>query len=384
MEALMKNLGKSVFLLLAGALAACSDGTVAPPSQHVSGPSAVGGSTADLTQVDTTRFSFVIDPSQKTSYYLGSGNTITFPAGTLCDPSTSTYGMGHWDDPCNVATAPLTVNAKAWLDRRGHPRVDFDKQIRFVPGNDPTKWVVLSFTDFAEAYTITSSVLYCPNVNAGHCIDESKSDPSLVTYKDPITGRMSRRIKHFSGYNVFSGQPCTPSPDDPDCIDAGGDDMFNRVPTATASFNTVSALKQVEGLVRDHELPEHPTKAADIGPAGGTLSLPQAGLTLIVPPGAVSQVTHFSVTPTGGKVVAYEFEPHGTRFNVPLVLRQDLRSTGHKYGGQLIGAYFANDSQVNPFGGKSLVNETLNATINAQGQAEILIWHFSGYMLAWG
>jgi hypothetical protein len=28
----------------------------------------------------------------------------------------------------------------------------------------------------------------------------------MVTVKDPITGHLSRRIKHFSGYNVFSGR----------------------------------------------------------------------------------------------------------------------------------------------------------------------------------
>jgi hypothetical protein len=31
-----------------------------------------------------------------------------------------------------------------------------------------------------------------------------------------------RRIKHFSGYNVVSGLPCDPSPDDPNCVDNGG------------------------------------------------------------------------------------------------------------------------------------------------------------------
>lgn len=381
----MKNIGKSVLLLLAVALAACSDGTVAPPSQRVAGPSAVGGSTADLSQLDTTRFSFVIDPAQSTSYYLGAGNTITFPAGSLCDLS-STYGMGHWDDPCVSATQAITVNAKAWLDRRGHPRVDFDKQIRFVPTSDQSKWVVISFTDYSGAYTLTSSVLYCPNVNAGECIDESRSDPSLATYKDSTTGRMSRRVKHFSGYNVFSGQPCDPSPSDPDCIYVA-DGLLSRAPTTTGSFSLSSSQaqqNQVEPAVRVHPLPENPTRSADIGPAGGELYLPQAGLTLVVPPGAVSQLTHFSVTPLAGQAVAYEFEPHGTHFNVPLTLRQDLRGIARRAGGHYVGAYFKNSSQVDPRGRSSLVDELLNANVNPLGEVEIQISHFSGYMLAWG
>ncbi|HXT18746.1 MAG TPA: hypothetical protein VN706_24185 [Gemmatimonadaceae bacterium] len=377
----MKRFSRAVFLVVAAALAACSDSSVSPknPSQAnavVDG----GGYTADLTAGDTSRFSITVDPSKNMAFYLGAGNQIRFPAGSICDPS-STYGPDQWDAPCTVATAPITFNVKAWLDSQGNPRTDFDKHVRFVPSTDSNHWVVIAFTAPAVSYSPDAKILYCVTASSG-CVDESVTDPTMTTFRDGASGRLERRIKHFSGYNVFSGQPCMPSPDDPDCVDLGGEMLFDR---DGGNHGGVSALHSVSPLVRDHTLPDHPSKSADIGPLGGELRLPQAGLTLVVPPGAVSKVTHFSVTSTGGKLVAYNFEPHGTKFSVPLVLRQDLRGTIRKSGGNIIGAYFADDSQLDPFGGVSFVNETLNATIDSiLGEAELQIWHFSGYMLAWG
>src|SRR6185503_17759612 len=141
MEAMMKRFSRAVFLVVAAALAACSDSSVSPknPSQAnavVDG----GGYTADLTAGDTSRFSITVDPSKNMAFYLGAGNQIRFPAGSICDPS-STYGPDQWDAPCTVATAPITFNVKAWLDSQGNPRTDFDKHVRFVPSTDSNHWV---------------------------------------------------------------------------------------------------------------------------------------------------------------------------------------------------------------------------------------------------
>ena len=35
--------------------------------------------------------------------------------------------------------------------------------------------------------------------------DEAVADASLATARDPGTGYLARRIKHFSGYDVVSG-----------------------------------------------------------------------------------------------------------------------------------------------------------------------------------
>jgi hypothetical protein len=48
------------------------------------------------------------------------------------------------------------------------------------------------------------------------------SDPSLVTHVDLNTGTVWRRVKHFSGYLMGSGESCEPSPDFPECIAVDG------------------------------------------------------------------------------------------------------------------------------------------------------------------
>jgi hypothetical protein len=182
---------------------------VAPKGPSFDAPafSRGGGSSAKATQTDTIRFSFVIDPSRSLIYDLGAGNALKFPAHTLCDPNKSSYGDDEWDKPCTLATSPLTESVKVWLDVHGHPQVDFSPDIRFVPTLDPTKYVSIQFADAAAAADPLYKILYCkkPKQNA-QCIDESLIDPTLVTVRDPLTGHLERRIKHFSGYNVAAGR----------------------------------------------------------------------------------------------------------------------------------------------------------------------------------
>jgi hypothetical protein len=62
--------------------------------------------------------------------------------------------------------------------------------------------------------------------------------------------------------------------------------------------------------------------SAVIGAFGGQLTLPSAGLTVVVPPFAVASPTRITVTAVAGNQVAYELDPHGTRLLVPLVVTQ--------------------------------------------------------------
>ena len=374
---------RTALFTLAAVLAACSEGSVVSPTREApSGPPAVGGgSSQSLYSIDTLRFSFVIDPSRNMWYYLGAGNSVTFPAHSLCDPTMSSYGMGEWDKPCPLATAPLTVNAKAWIDAKGHPRVDFTPSIRFVPTLDPAGWVSLSFTDYAASQG-WYNILYCPNPKSNGCIDESKMDPTLATFRDPVTGHLTRRIKHFSGYNVGAGGDSTGS---------GGGDVgggMNRAPVNGPSFNkSASQPQKVQGVFLDVPVGPGHTASANIGPLGGVLNLSSTGLTLVVPPGAVTSTTAFRVTAVPGRVIAYHFEPSGTRFNVPLLFVQDVRKAIHGNLKSVIihGAYFANDSQLNPIDGSATIDELLNAALDPfTGYAVFPIWHFSGYMLAMG
>jgi hypothetical protein len=198
----MKQLKALIIIGGALVLGACSDGATAPSAATADATIPGGGANAALVSFDTLRFKFLIDAKRNITYPIGAGNSITFPKGSLCDPHSS-YGPDQWDQPCAVAKGPLTVNAKAWLDASGHPRIDFDQHVRFVPSTDPRNWVVITFKDSRAAADFWT-IGYCAT-ETSTCVDESLTDPTLATYTDPTTGKLTRRIKHFSGYNVFAG-----------------------------------------------------------------------------------------------------------------------------------------------------------------------------------
>ena len=204
----MNKVVKLAMFACASTLAACSD-AVAPHSQSNAAPPVLaGGVMTSLSMSDTLRFSITIDPSQNSAYYLGAGNSLTFPAGSVCDPALSTYGPTQWDNPCIAATSPVTVSVKAWLNGTGHPQVDFSPNLRFVPSTLPTGWVNIAFSDYAASLNPLFKILYCSSTT-GTCIDESTTDPTLLTVSNPVTGTVTRRIKHFSGYLVGAGGDST-------------------------------------------------------------------------------------------------------------------------------------------------------------------------------
>jgi hypothetical protein len=230
------KLNLALLLTIAGALAACSENTIAPTTIDAAAVApSVEGSSQALVGTDTIKFSITIDPSRNTTFYLGAGNSLYFPAGSLC-ATNSSYGQGQWDKPCSKAYSPVTVNVKAWLNASGKPRVDFDKHIRFAPTNDPSKYVVIQFADLQASLDPFFNILYCPQVNS-ECINEAKTDLSLVTVRNPITGKVTRRIKHFSGYNVAAGEEA-----------AGLFNMMGNAPNMSISaddfrFDSIDALR---------------------------------------------------------------------------------------------------------------------------------------------
>ena len=125
--------------------------------------------------------------------------------------------------------------------------------------------------------------------------------------------------------------------------------------------------------------------SAVIGPAGGTLAIPHAGLTLIVPPGAVASNVRFEVTALKGLSVAYEFEPHGMKFNRALTLRQDLNKTLYLPGLRLNGGYFKSASQLDLLRRQGTIDETIQSLLNPGARTlEFPLWHFSGYLVSCG
>jgi hypothetical protein len=135
----------------------------------------------------------------------------------------------------------------------------------------------------------------------------------------------------------------------------------------------------VTALTRDTPLASAVTVSKRIGILGGSFSIPGAGLTLIVPPLAVTTNTTFTATALAGSAVAYDFSPH-MRFNAPLLLIQNLQNTAAEQGGlvnplQLKVGYFPNSNDL------TTVTELLSVGVNLLNQTSIAtVWHFSGYM----
>ncbi len=158
-------------------------------------------------------------------------------------------------------------------------------------------------------------------------------------------------------------------------------------PTPTgpeARHTLLGSPETVVPVLRDSALPSPITVSKTIGILGGTISIPSAGLTVVVPALALATSQTISVTAVVGSKVAYEFSPHGLTFNVPLVMTQDLTHTQAKPGGvlnalNLFVGYFPNSAS------PTSVTEELGVSLTLQHTAAVTtLWHFSGYILAGG
>ena len=138
------------------------------------------------------------------TYSLAGGHLITFQRDAICDPLTSGYGPGTWDLPCQATRLPITITATSWTDADGHPRVDFEPDLRFTSMRDGGSRVLLQLRDKNGVNDPSASVFYCPTV--GTCYDEAPSDVGVRSKRDPKRGWVYRYIKHFSGYNVTAGR----------------------------------------------------------------------------------------------------------------------------------------------------------------------------------
>ena len=150
-------------------------------------------------------------------------------------------------------------------------------------------------------------------------------------------------------------------------------------------LTSITSLLTVDGLQRTTPLAAPITVSKAIGSEGGTLSIPQAGVTVVVPKGALAQTTTITMTARAGSLVAYDFAPHGITFAKPLVFSQQLKGTN----ASLLTApfmqlgYYSDPNLLTETGG--LVSQLLGGTLNT------LTWtftapipHFSGYIVTCG
>jgi len=132
---------------------------------------------------------------------------------------------------------------------------------------------------------------------------------------------------------------------------------------------------------RTFPLSQDYSASATIGTGGGTLRIPEAGLVVTFPAGAVSAPVTVRATALAGSSVAYRFEPHGLVFQREVAVAQDLSLTGvvnQLLTVQLAGGYFPDESTLT--GGTVVVTETLPATVDLLHlRMGFTIRHFSGY-----
>jgi hypothetical protein len=146
---------------------------------------------------------------------------------------------------------------------------------------------------------------------------------------------------------------------------------------------TLTNLIVVPAVQRRTPLATPITVVKTIGSAGGTLSIPAAGVTVVVPSGALSSSTVITMTARSGSLVAYDFAPHGITFAKPLVFTQDLSVTnvGLLQRAFLKLAYYSDPSLL----GRTVatVTELLSGLLSGN-TFTAKINHFSGYILTCG
>jgi hypothetical protein len=113
-----------------------------------------------------------------------------------------------------------------------------------------------------------------------------------------------------------------------------------------------------------------------IGRWGGVMRLPDAGLTVYFPYGAVRRNTSITITAPAGNLVGYHFEPHGLEFGRPVTLVQDLLSTEGLGLRGMSAVYF--DGELEP---QVSVLERLPLLV-LRILGIFSIEHFSGYVIA--
>ena len=198
-------------LLLLSALAGCREGVVSPAARPIEAPQAAAPAPMSLAPQgrphldlvgglpDSASVDFVISPN---GGIVDLGNhAVVFPANSVCDPATSSYGPGTWDAPCSPLQAPIKVHAEV-RRTNGQTAVDFTPSLRFVPSNDPARWVwLVLYTPSAVGKSDLSGFnILWESAPGAPAIDETPLDSSLRTYIDTWQGLSLRRIKHFSGY----------------------------------------------------------------------------------------------------------------------------------------------------------------------------------------
>jgi hypothetical protein len=248
-------------LLLVGAVAAlavsCRESSVAPSS--ASERAQLASSARGLDKGTTTLLAKIEISPEGGTYKVGDFSVV-FPAGAVCDPSTTKYGARYWNDDCTALTRSITVNVVAQT-HRNRTSIDFQPDLRFRPN---AGWVTIQTDAYRNVLTNSGvrtlaatepsfryfGILYVPTGGRSR-IDEvaATGDRSMITYIDRTTGIVSRRIKHFSGFLVSSGFTCTTANEVETCTPSGLGGLGDPVTGGVGGVSLFSSLADSSSIV---------------------------------------------------------------------------------------------------------------------------------------
>lgn len=157
-------------------------------------------------------------------------------------------------------------------------------------------------------------------------------------------------------------------------------ELGDRDPSASL-LDTDLVGEAVNVLERDSPFAADEVVEKTIGPLGGTIELPEAGLVVVVPTGALAAPTTIRVVAPAGDLVGYQFSPEGLTFTVPILALQNLKLTEVAISAinpqsDLIAAYFEGDLEPS-------VTALEVLPFDVRGVWGLFeISHFSGYVVA--
>jgi hypothetical protein len=176
------------------------------------------------------------------------------------------------------------------------------------------------------------------------------------------------------------------------CSDSGvlGPDGLPTSPTLADAPRNVAGLELKALWWKDRGKTLAPVSQT-IGVLGGTITIPETGLTISFPAGAVAAPITITITPDAD-YVAYKMEPAGTQFLAPVIVIQSIPHTeldGRQLTKPLFAAYIADDKL--SLSGNVPVSELEPAQTIFSPLSPLIpqsyVWiirHFSRYMLASG
>lgn len=128
------------------------------------------------------------------------------------------------------------------------------------------------------------------------------------------------------------------------------------------------------------------TVSGVIGAEGGSIAIAN-GARLIVPRGAVAGPVTFSIARVPGRIVAYDFQPHGIRFAVPVQIEYSIAGLVPRGAStsNIEGAYFENGAALDQVTGGAQVTEFRPTVVSPdRSVVRFTVEHFSGYMVSTG